>query len=61
MLEADSLQWENNMELNSEGNQSRAQAAVWQLKVEIGTREIEVVVKIWLGHSSLVLDTAGAN
>lgn len=39
MLEADSLQWENNMELNSEGNQSRAQAAVWQLKVEIGTRE----------------------
>lgn len=34
--------------MNSGGNQSRAQAAVWQQKLEIGTVDLEVVVKDWI-------------
>lgn len=34
--------------MNSGGNQSRAQAAVRQQKLEIGTVDLEVVVKDWI-------------
>lgn len=57
MLETESLQPENNAK-HEELNQSRAQAAVWQQKVEVGTIHLKVVVKTWLDHSTLVLDIA---
>lgn len=34
--------------MNSGDNQSRAQAAVWLQKLEIGTVDLEVVIKDWI-------------